>query len=234
MNYEKETNIGRYWSKKYEINFDYFDTSRSDFYLKIYRTGLLKRQVAVMWSKAGKQNRIKKIWNTALNSLWKETFFKRKIESNVLLQKNTTKKISDTIVKHRIPGRMKKKRISRRRIESYTAYTSAYNQWRRTVRFLGVFFKKKGKLHDKIITEFSKLRSKKFHYKRDSIIYRTHRLFTGLDIKYKGNRNFKRKYAFFTPENFFSKKYYHLYWKKYLKSFWESPKFLKRSHPKSR
>lgn len=234
MDYEKQTNIGRYWSKKYQINFEYFDTSRSNFYLKLYRTAFFKRQVAVMWSKAGKHNPVIKVYNTALNFLWKETFSKRKIESNILPKKSTTRKIANTIIKYRIPGRIKKKRISRRRIENYTAYLSGYNQWRRTLRFLGVFFKKKGKLYDKIITEFSKLQSKKFHYKRDSIIYRTNRLFTGLDIKYKGNRNFKRKYAFFTPENFFSKKYYHLYWKKYLKSFWKSPKFLKRSHPKSR
>ena len=234
MDYEKEIKIGRYWSKKHKINFEFFDISRSDFYLKFYRTNLFVRQIEVMWSKSGTHNLVRKVFNKALNSLWRENLSAKNIHLNILPQKNNTKKIANTILKYRIAGRIKKKRISRRRIENYTSYLSGYNQWRRTIRFLGVFFKKKGKLHDKIITEFSKIRSKKFHYKRDSIMYRTNRLFTGLDLKYKANRDFKRKYAFFTPENFFSKKYYHLYWEKYLKSFWKSPNFLKRIHPKSR
>lgn len=224
---------GRYWSKKYTVNFNYF---RSPFYKSLYKTSLIVKQIANLWSQSGKHSIVSSKFLEYLSQRQQSLVKKSpKKEIFFIKKKKGFKFVASTILRYRISARIKKKHLGRRVID-YLSYLSSYSQWRRTVRFLGVFFKKKGRLSDKLSIELSRLSSKNFFQKKDSIIYRTHSLFIDLGVKLSDYvKQYKRKrFPFFTPESNFSKKYYHLYWEKYLKSFQKDPKFLIRSHPRSR
>lgn len=227
----KNINKGKYWSKKYEVNFNFFDVKKSDFYYYFYKTRLFKRQFCSIINTSGKPFAVEKGLNSFFNKSYKD---KKKLNSFVISARKELPKLGKLLLKYRIPGKIKKRHRGSR-ILNYTSYISPYNQWRRTVRFLAIFFKKKGNLTEKLSTEVAKLKSKNFHFRKDSILNRSNRLFTGLSAKYTDNTfapEFEEDFHYIY-ENDFSKKYYHLYWLKYLRSFKRDPDFFRRIHPNS-
>ena len=159
---------------------------------------------------------------------------KKKSFSSLFKVKKKTKLsfVMKTILAHRIPGRMKKRYLGKR-ASDYPSYISFYKQWRRTARFLGVFFKKRGRFQDKFRTEIAKLRSKNFHFRRDSILNRTTRLFTGLNLKFQQRNKNNYEEGFFIPRNDFIEKYFQENFSKYEKSF-KNLNFIKKAYPKRR
>ena len=155
----------------------------------------------------------------------KKTFLK-------IRRKTRLSAVIRTFLRYRIAGRLKKKYIRRRTVE-YPTYISFYKQWRRTIRFLGVFFKRRGKFFDKLKTEFAKLRSKNFHFRRDAILHRTVRLFTGLNLKLQKKNKTIYEEGFYLPSNPFIDKYFQASFFKYQRAF-KNINFIKKAYPKVR
>lgn len=224
---------GVYWSKKNHVNWQYF-SQISPFTKTFFCGNLALEQLACMFLKGGNKE-------VVLSNLRQFFYFhkkkkKLKIQPKVnLIQIRRKTRISTVIrifLRYRIAGRLKKKYIRRRTIE-YATYISFYKQWRRTIRFLGVFFKRRGKFFDKLKTEFSKLKSKNFHFRRDAILYRTVRMFTGLNLKFQKKNNRVYEEGFYLESNPFIDKYFQNFFFKYQRAF-KNINFIKKAYPKVR
>lgn len=225
---------GKYWSKRLHINFSFLEKKKPAFFFRYYMSSLLQKQLSVFFTKSGK---LSKSLNLVLRGfiLSFNSFRRNKtlVLANFLLNKNYLEKFGKLILKYRVSGKMKKSRLGRRRYKQYYTFLSFYRQWRRSIRFISFFIKKKGTFTEKFKTEINKLRSKNFHYKRDSILFRSSRMWSGLAIKHKDARNqdegrFKLKG---TP---FMRKFFKTFFIKYKKSFKRDRNFIKKSHPNIR
>lgn len=223
---------GVYWSKKNHINWSVFNKI-SPFTKNFFYGNLALDQIACMLLKGG--NKEKVLANLkAFFYFHKNIKARRQSKKNLLKIKRKTRLsfVIRTFLRHRIAGRLKKKYVRRRTIE-YAAYISFYKQWRRTIRFLGVFFKRRGRFFDKLKTELAKLRSKNFHFRRDAILHRTVRLFTGLNLKFKKKNKAMHEEGFHIPSNPFIDKYFQSSFFKYQRAF-KNINFIKKAYPKAR
>ena len=228
-------NKGRFWSKKYLVNHQAFNSVPSGFFKKYYITSVAVNQLGSMFLKNGARHVIRKELLFFLKKPLKKkkiNYLNRKKKRFIVKKKNPLAKVGKIILKYRVFGHIKKRYVRRRTI-NYSAYLTRYNQWRRTIRFLGVFFKKRGVFREKFEKEISKLTSKNFHYRRDAILHRTNRLLSGLTLKYTTSFAAQRDVFFHLEGSFFAQKYIKYYLDKYIRNFEQDKNFLKRSHPKS-
>ena len=223
---------GVYWSKKNHINWGAF-IKISPFTKNFFYGSLALDQLACMLLKGGNKEKV-------LSNLRWFFYFRKNVKAKTQNKKTILKitrktRLSQairTFLRYRIAGKLKKKYVRRRTIE-YTTYLSSYKQWRRTIRFLGVFFKRRGKFFDKLKTELAKLRSKNFHFRRDAILYRTVRLFTGLNLKFRKKNKTIYEEGFHLSSNPFIDKYFQVSFLKYQKAF-KNINFIKKAYPKVR
>ena len=223
---------GVYWSKRNHVNFGVF-SKISPFTRNFLYGNLALGHLTSMLLKGGNKEKVSANLRTFFYS-HKTIKKKRQSKKPFLLIKRKTRLsfVIRTFLRHRIAGRLKKKYIRRRTIE-YATYISFYKQWRRTIRFLGVFFKRRGRLFDKLKTELAKLRSKNFHFRRDAILHRTVRLFTGLNLKLQKKNKTIYEEGFHLSSNPFIDKYFQSSFFKYQRAF-KNINFIKKAYPKAR
>ena len=223
---------GVYWSKKNHINWEAF-SKISPFTKSFFYGNFALEQLASMLLKRGNKE---KVLANLRNFFYYHKKIKIKKQSQktllVIRRKTRLSFVIQTFLRHRIAGRLKKKYIRRRTIE-YAAYISFYKQWRRTIRFLGVFFKRRGRFFDKLKTEFAKLKSNNFHFRRDAILHRTVRLFTGLNLKLQKKNRTIYEEGFYLSSNPFIDKYFQASFSKYQRAF-KNINFIKKAYPKAR
>ena len=223
---------GVYWSKKNHINWAAF-SKISPFTKNFFCGNLALEHLSCMLLKGGNKEKVLANLRDFFYS-HKNAKTKRKKKPPLLMIKRKTRLsfVVQTFLRHRIAGRLKKKYVRWRTIE-YTTYISFYKQWRRTIRFLGVFFKRRGRFFDKLKTELAKLRSKNFHFRRDAILHRTVRLFTGLNLKFQKKNKGIYEEGFYIASNPFIDKYFQSSFFKYQKAF-KNINFIKKAYPKAR
>lgn len=223
---------GVYWSKKNHINWAAF-SKISPFTKNFFYGNLALDHLASMFLKGG--NKEKVLSNLRAFFYFHKSIKPREQSKKTLLKIKRKTRLSSAIqifLRYRIAGRLKKKYVRRRTIE-YASYISFYKQWRRTIRFLGVFFKRRGRFFDKLKTELAKLKSKNFHFRRDAILYRTVRLFTGLNLKFQKKNKTIYEEGFRLSSNPFIDKYFQTSFFKYQRAF-KNINFIKKAYPKSR
>lgn len=223
---------GVYWSKRNHVNCGGF-SKISPFTKNFLYGNLALEHLACMLLKGGNKEKVLANLRTFFYS-HKNIKTKRQSKKFFLVIRRKTRLsfAIRTFLRYRIAGRLKKKYIRRRTIE-YASYISFYKQWRRTIRFLGVFFKRRGRLFDKFKIELEKLRSKNFHFRRDAILYRTVRLFTGLNLKFQKKNKTIYEEGFHLSSNPFIDKYFQSSFFKYQRAF-KNINFIKKAYPKSR
>lgn len=227
---------GKYWSKRRVINFSFLEKKKPAFLRKYYMSSLLLRHMSVFFTKSGNLSKsLNLVTRGIMLSLNIPRILNKSYSNKIylkILNKSFLRKISKLLMKYRISGKLKQSRLSRRRYKKYYTYISFYNQLRRSIRFIAFFLRWRGNFTDKFKKEISKLKSKNFHYKRDSILFRSSRNWSGLAIKFKDNR--EQEDPFVLEETGFLEKFTKSYFLKYEKAFRIDRHFIKRSHPNIR